>query len=351
MKIGMFHLNLPAPGSKPGGVAVFVDRLAASLAISGYDVEVVSLSAPPANAPYRHRQIFKRFPTLQARRFCVLYVLPFMLNFVNFADYDVLHLHGSDWFFARRGVPSVRTFYGSSLWEARSATSLRRRLSLYSIYPLEHLARYFCDVSLGLGAEAARIYHADGIAKLFAPGNRFYPGVKTESPSFIFIGTWEGRKRGKFVHDLFQRQILPRHPDAVLLMAADFVPKTESVRDLGAPADDVLAGFIRQSWALLSASTYEGFGIPYLEALLSGTAVVTTRNSGADDVLDGGKFGVVAGDDDFGAKLLDLVADGDARREYQRAGLARAEAFSEASVVAAHLSWYKKAIERFAARR
>jgi len=347
MKIGMFHLDLPSPGSKPGGVAVFVDRLAASFAASGLDVEVISLSEPPANAPYKHRQIFKGVPALRARRFCVLYVLPFVLNFVKFANYDVLHLHGSDWFFARRGVPTVRTFYGSSLWEARSATSFRRKLSLYSIYPLEHVARYLCNVSLGLGIEASKLYNTDGIAKLFAPSCWFYPGLKTEYPSFVFIGTWHGRKRGQFLHDLFLRDILPRIPGARLFMAADNVPLSNAVVDLDNPSNETLAQVIRQSWALLSASTYEGFGIPYLEALMSGTAVVTTRNSGAEYVLEGGRYGVIAEDVDYSEGVIQLVQRPAVREQYELAGLRRAAEFSEEQVIAEHLSYYERAIARF----
>jgi len=343
----MFHIDLPSPGRKPGGVAVFVDRLAASLAMSGVDVEVISLSEPPANAPYKHRQIFKGFPALQARRSCVLYILPIMLNFVKFADYDVLHLHGSDWFFVHRRVPSVRTFYGSSLWEARSATNLRRKLSLYSIYPLEHVARYLCNFSLGLGVEASKIYRTDGIAKLFAPGGRFFPGVKTESPSFVFIGTWHGRKRGQFLHDLFLREILPRIPGAILFMAADLVPASDSVIDLNNPSNETLAQVVRQSWALLSASTYEGFGIPYLEALMCGTAVVTTRNSGADYVLEGGLYGVIAEDSDYSEGVVRLAQKPAVRRQYELAGLRRAAEFSEERVIAEHVSYYKRAIARF----
>jgi glycosyltransferase involved in cell wall biosynthesis len=346
LKIGMFHLDLPAPGAKPGGVAVFVDRLASALALAGEEVEVVSLSAAPAGAGYRHRRIFTAWPALRRRRFLVLYVLPLLLNFVGFRRYDVVHLHGGDWFWLARGVATVRTFYGSALWEARAARGLARKLSLYSVYPLEHLAGRLADVTLGLGEQTAEIYRTDGIARLFAPAARFYPGEKTAAPSFVFIGTWGGRKRGRFVHEVFTREVLPQVPDAVLYMAADFVPAGAGVVHLPSPTDEALAAVVRRCWVLLSASTYEGFGLPYLEALMSGTVVLTTANAGAAAVLQDGGCGMIVPAGGFGPAAVRLAREPGLRAGYAAAGLSRAAAFAEAGVVAEQLASYRLAISR-----
>jgi len=38
----------------------------------------------------------------------------------------------------------------------------------------------------------------------------------SEQPSILFVGTWEGRKRGRFLRDLFSRVIRPAIPNAEL---------------------------------------------------------------------------------------------------------------------------------------
>jgi len=350
MKIGVFHTTLPSPGRKLGGVEVFVDRLVSELCDRGHDVEAISLTSAPESSRYKHRQLFVKFPLLHKSRLFRLFVLPFLLNFQNFRGYDVIHLNGDDWFFVLRRASSVRTLYGSALWEARSATSIKRKLLQYIAYPLEILSTRLCDVSLAVGAEAAVIYKTDDVANLFVSKSIFFPGPKTDFPSFVFIGLWEGRKRGRFVADRFLKEILVQVPGAKLFMACDSVPSHESIIDLGAPNQLDLAAAIRKSWALLSASTYEGFGIPYLEALASGTMVISTENAGVRYVLNDGEFGIITTDDAYARDVLKLVETPALREDYERRGLVRAERFSKEQVIGEHLDHYQQAISRFRAR-
>jgi glycosyltransferase involved in cell wall biosynthesis len=347
-RIGIFHATLPVADRKPGGVELFVHRLGCGLADAGFDVEVISLSDRPRDARYRHRRVFARLSGLCRRRIFLLLVMPVLLNFVRFKDYDVIHFHGSDWACLFRGCASVRTFHGSALLEARTATSRGRRLSQYLIYPLEHLARRLADVALGVSEQTNEIYRTDGTAKLLVPEASFHPGEKTARPSFVFIGTWAGRKRGQFVAERFTNGVLPRLPDAKLYMACDHVPVSDAIVDLGRPSDAALAKILRESWALLSASTYEGFGIPYLEAMRSGTAIITTENSGADHLLAHGRYGCIVKDEEFAAKIVALAENEGLRRAYEAAGQRRAAEFSERQVLAEHIAHYQQAIARFA---
>ncbi len=347
MKIGIFHATLPAEGRKLGGVEVFVHRLATALSNAGADVDVISFTQSPDNAPYKHRQIFARLSSFSTNRAFMLFALPILMNIVRFETYDVIHFHGGDWCYAWRRTASVRTFHGSALWEARTATGMKRKLAQYMLYPLEHLARRFADVTIGIGAEATELYKADYVGRLFSSHDRFFPGPKTKDPSFIFIGTWGGRKRGAFVAETFLKSIVPRLPTATMFMACDFVPQCRSIINLLHPPEDILAQVIRRSWALLSASTYEGFGLPYLEAMMSGTAIITTRNSGAEFVLDKGKYGCITTDEQFADKIVELASNINLRQDYEARGLQRAEEFSEARVVADSFNAYHEAISRF----
>jgi glycosyltransferase involved in cell wall biosynthesis len=80
---------------------------------------------------------------------------------------------------------------------------------------------------------------------------------------------------------------------------------------------------------------------------MCGTAVVTTRNSGADYVLEGGLYGVIAEDSDYSEGVVRLAQKPAVRRQYELAGLRRAAEFSEERVIAEHVSYYKRAIARF----
>ncbi len=346
MKIGIFHATLPSAGRKLGGVEVFVHRLASALVSAKCDVEVISLTEPPPEAVYKHRQLFQRFPSLKNNQMLRLGLLPALLNFSGFGRYDVVHLHGDDWFYVARNIATVRTFHGSAIFESRSAKTLKRKLAQRMVYPLERFAGLLADVVLAVGTEASRIYHADGVDKPLVSALQFHPGEKTPEPSFVFVGLWKGRKRGEFVAERFSNEILPNLPDAKLYMACDFVPKAKGIVDLNHPSDAVLAKTIREAWALLSASTYEGFGIPYLEAISSGTVVVTTPNSGAEYVLENGKYGLIVPDERYSETVLKIARDRALRQNYESLALSRAADFSENQVIAEHIAFYRAAIEK-----
>jgi glycosyltransferase involved in cell wall biosynthesis len=89
-----------------------------------------------------------------------------------------------------------------------------------------------------------------------------------------------------------------------------------------------LAALYRQAWVYASPSTYEGFGLPYVEALASGTPVVATPNPGSREVLGHSRFGVLADDDDFPAALTSLLADAELRQQYATRGLGRASEYA-----------------------
>ena len=346
MKIGIFHATLPGAQRKLGGVEVFVHRLASALATRGFEVEVISLNAAPYGHTYKSRHIFKEFKFLCNNKFSRLFIMPWLLNFVDMMSYDIIHTHGDDWFYFVRPAASIRTLYGSALWEARSSTSIKRRCVQFVIYLMEKLSCHLADLSVAVGREAANLYKVDGISDLFVSNTQFYPRKKTPFPSLIFIGSWLGRKRGRFVVDCFLNDILPKHAEAKLFMACDFVPDEQGIIDLASPSEEKLSAALAECWVLVSASTYEGFGIPYLEAMISGTAVVTTRNSGANYVLDNGRCGLIVEDRNFGEAILHLLENNQIRNHYERVGIDRASDFSEDKVIAQHLSYYEKAIRR-----
>ena len=347
MRIALFHTTLPEPDRKLGGVEVAVHRLANELARTGEDqVTVFSLTPAPADGLYEHRRLFPRAAWLRQWLLGRWLVLPLLLNLVRFGRQDVIHLHGDDWFFVRRSAPTVRTLHGSALREARHATSLKRRVTQYAFYPMERLSARLATVTAAVGEETAAIYGVEELVDNGIDLERFRPGPKSTAPSVLFIGTWDGRKRGKWMFEQFVGSILPRVPEAELWFVSDKCPSHPSVRFFHYPDDEDLASLYRRAWVLAYPSTYEGFGIPYLEAMASGTAIVSSPNGGARHVLSGGAYGVIAPDDSFADLVVDLLNDGGKRRVLEAGGPERASHFAWSKVAARHRRLYELAIGR-----
>lgn len=347
MRIALFHTTLPEPGRKPGGVEVAVHRLANHLADRpGDEVTVHSLTPAPGDARYRHRRLFPRAPWLARSLPARLLVLPALLNTVDWGDAEVLHLHGDDWFLMRRPFPTVRTFNGTARREAEHAASGRVRAMYRAVWPLERLAARLATLPVALGPDTADLLGLDEVVAYGVDVDRFRPGPKADRPTVLFVGTWGGRKRGAFAWRAFVDEVLPACPGARLEVVADRCDPHPSVEAVAFPGDDELAERYRRAWVFAYPSTYEGFGIPYVEAMASGTAVVSTPNVGARWVLDEGRTGVLAHDAAFGREVAALLADGGRRRELESAGTDRAAAFTWPAVAERHRELYERAVGR-----
>ncbi len=349
MKIAIIAAGLPEKNKKTGGVSVAVNRLANELAKTpGNTVTVFSLSEQPENSDYQYRALFPNLRRFRENKLFVIYILPILLNFVDFSDFDVAHFHGDDWFYFARKIPSVRTIHGSALYEARTATSLKRKLLQYSVFPLEKLSAHLASLTIGVGKDSQRIYNTDKLIGNGVDVSLFAPSLKTEFPSLFFIGTWEGRKRGSFLHQIFINKILPRIPNAKLYVVSDYWPEHPNVIQIKYPNDTDLAKALSKAWVFTYPSTYEGFGIPYIEALSSGTSIVTTNNIGAHFVLSHGDYGIISNDQDFPDGILHLLNSSSMRKKFETKGVERASEFSWQEISIQHLDAYQEAIQIFA---
>ena len=144
----------------------------------------------------------------------------------------------------------------------------------------------------------------------------------------LFVGSMEGRKRGRFLLDGFVNAIRPRYPDATLTIVGAAGPAHSGVAYLTGVADEQLAELYRRSWVFASPSSYEGFGLPYLEAMACGTPVVATANPGSMEVLGEGAYGLLPPDSQFATTVSELLGDECRRAVLTADGLKRADEYS-----------------------
>jgi glycosyltransferase involved in cell wall biosynthesis len=331
------------PNETKGGVAHFSHYFANALVERGHDVTMFTFSPAFAESRYAVRTLpdANRANRFRPFRFAAA------LARTDFSGFDVVHTFGDCYLMGGCRVPHVRTFSGSARDELRTAKSPQRKAFQAALIPLEEWASRVADVSVGISENTRlRLPRVSRVIPCGVDVSRFTPGAKDPEPSVLFVGTSGGRKRGQWLADVFAREVLPKVPGAKLWTVAERDIEGEGVVNFGRVSVEELADLYRRAWVFCLPSTYEGFGVPYIEALASGTAVAATPNPGAVEVLRGGEFGVIAQDDTLGAELADLLLDTGRREDLARRGLDRADDFSWGRVTAAYEAVYAEAISR-----
>lgn len=328
MKVAHVHADLPP--DTHGGVAWQVHRLACAQVRVGHDVTVFTFSEKPADAPYAVTRLAGR-----AKGLARLFLTGLAFARADYSGFDVVHFHG-DSYLASPRAPVVRTFYGSAISEMWHATSWRFRVSQALVYPMELVAMLRADRTVGISA--ATSHALPGVRTLIPCGVDtavFHPGgARSERPSILFVGTLSGRKRGALLVRAFADEVRRQVPDAELWIVGPETVEAPGVKALGRLPEEALADAYRRAWVFCLPSSYEGFGVPYVEAMASGTPVVATTNPGAREVTDSGTAGVLTDDARLGTALVSLLTD-DARRDaLSRAGRERASTYDWSRVVA-----------------
>lgn len=159
-------------------------------------------------------------------------------------------------------------------------------------------------------------------------------------PYFIYVGSRAGEyKNFGGLLSAFAR-VVSVHPDTALcVVGAAFTPAEEKlIAELGLGgnvelyrhADDKhLSKLYRRSVALVYPSLYEGFGIPPLEAMACGTAVVASDSSSIPEVVgDAAVLFDPKSKDDLVQALLHVLENTAERERLIARGQRRAELFS-----------------------
>lgn len=150
---------------------------------------------------------------------------------------------------------------------------------------LDSLARFAADEAVALPATIAALLGTD------LRWARLGPGVQPERPTFIMLGTIEGRKNHLLLLNIWAGLVREFGPNAPRLLIIgqrgwecedvfDMLDRSEVLRDavteVSRCSDAELQRHLRGARALLFPTLVEGYGLPLIEALASGTPVIAS---------------------------------------------------------------------------
>ena len=188
---------------------------------------------------------------------------------------------------------------------------------------------------LGVSDDRIRVI-PNAVHETFAPD-----GPAAEGDYVLAVGTLEPRKNLHRVAEAARRIGVELRVVGARGWGGVDVGR-DGVHWLGWVPDEELARLYRGARCVAYASVYEGFGIPVLEAMACGTAVVTSRGGATEEVADGAAVLVDPLDAaEIAAGIERAVAE---RETLVRCGLERARSFSWPAVADATVAVYGEAM-------
>jgi glycosyltransferase involved in cell wall biosynthesis len=154
------------------------------------------------------------------------------------------------------------------------------------------------------------------------------------SPFLLAVGAADRRKNLALLYGAMQRVVGSNLPASLVLAGPRRgcdppAPSAAWVRTLGFVSDSDLAVLYRRATALVMASTYEGFGLPVLEAMRLGGPVICARASSLPEVAgDAAAWFDPYDEVDLAATITRVLSDDGMRARMRAAGLRRAARFS-----------------------
>ena len=205
-------------------------------------------------------------------------------------------------------------------------------------YPIEKFMSRFTDKLITITKEdydrASKRFHCKTyrIHGVGVDENRFFPVTEEEKqrlkmemgflgPVTLNVGELLPNKNQKTAI-MAMKNVAERYPSAVLLIAGNGPEKNnleQAIRDAGLEQNIQLLGYCTHlqdyqhiADVLIACSYREGLPLNVVEAMLSGTPVVASRNRGHHELIEEGKTGFLVGADDtqaFADKIFEILSN------------------------------------------
>jgi glycosyltransferase involved in cell wall biosynthesis len=335
-------LALATP-SATRGIGTYVRSVLGAMTGAGLDIGVLA----PADTPVPLGTTLVPSTRRAAERRSYYEQLLRLGRDVRRADPDVFHSPGTDPPLGA-GVPWVQTLHdviplaypGTGYRAERLRWMARGRLMRRAAAVIADSRHTADDAVRWLGLDPGRITIVHlGVDPRFAPP---VERQRADPPHLLYVsayGPHKGYREAFEVVSALADRGLPhrlkvvgtaaRRVKPLVHMQASGVAHPERIDLLGVVPFDELLALYQQADVVVVTSRYEGFGLPALEAMATGTPVVAFANSSLPEVIGDG--GVLVADGDVAAfidAVGSVVTDDGRREELSAAGLDRATAFS-----------------------
>ncbi|UZR98027.1 glycosyltransferase family 4 protein [Chondrinema litorale] len=269
------------------------------------------------------------------------YILPLFLSkhlaFKN--SKDIYHAH---WFLSGLAVSYVKKHFVVTMHDV-SLLHVKEKNSHYTQYYSWAIERFKkLGVPIITVSESARL---DAIEFGKIPENQVYavyngvdfnrfkfaPKIEKDTFTIVYAGGLGPRKNLKLLLQAF-KILEAKYPHIKLKIAGAFPERTtypaysnslgiKNVTFTGYLPDEDMGTFYQQGDLFIFPSEYEGFGFAPLEAMASGTPVLTTKGGSLEEVSGGGAYLFEYDIDDLVNKASELIEDNTKRKALIDKGL------------------------------
>lgn len=376
-------LDATAIPTERGGVGRYVDSLAAALDTQGTALSIVCQSNDAQQfaelAP--HSRIIPVAGELGRRPARLTWEQTTLPRLARRLPVDVIHSPHYTMPLAA-GLPVVVTLHDATFFSDRNLhLGVKGRFFRGWTRTSLRLAAVCVVPSRATADELTRLVSADPsrlvVAHHGVDTERFHPPTQSEIDAVAihlglkdqewigFLGTLEPRKNVPALIRAFVRVaadapdrnnfptlVLGGSPgwDQAIDPALAAVPKDLRAFRAGHLPFEMLSGFLGGAMVVAYPSLGEGFGLPVLEAMACGAAVLTTERLSLPEVGGDAVAYSGTGAGDIAEVLGRLVADGHRRTELSAAALIRAQQFSWANTAVSHQDAYDRAAAQGRAR-
>lgn len=317
-KLNIAFFNKQLPSDSPNGVSIQVHRLANELSRRGHLVTCYSFSPKPKNSLYLHVQLVSTATSALHKKF----EAAIKFRNIDCSKFDIAHYHGDD-YLCKGSSKRVRTFYGSALNEAIHAKNIKRFLYQSLFYIFEWVSLIKKGEKAGISKATTKalpllrnVIHC-GVPKetYFAK----YP--KSENPSILFLGDLNSRKRGNFLIRIFTDNILPQIPNCTLSVVGPEECNGKNINYLGQISESELIKQYSQAHVYCMPSSYEGFGVPAIEAMACNTVVCSVKNAASNEIIKNKVNGIVSTPQQLSKALISILQDDSLKEDIAIEGL------------------------------